>query len=457
MPETTLPREAAITFADPARDYQVNTQTARREGGSAENNLAAELAITMDVDMGRQIADRALWEKWFGRQIATAQGDERINFIEPGRRYAFETPAGWEILRVTRKARGANGVVELDLRRDQGEIYHSNAKGAAASVPTQEVYIPSNSEFIALDIPILLDVDDSTGFYYCVTSPSGWRGADVMRALSVTSDFEEVSPVSYDATVGTVSGLAFANGPTTGFDDDTVLTVVLRSPDMTLTSATDEQLEMGANACFVGLKNLTSKGEIAQFGVAEKTADSTYELSHWLRGRKGTEFAVSQHYPAEMFVLLEKGVTKRVDFGKADLNVQRLYKSVSLLQSYDDPKIDLVTFTNTGVGKRPYSPINLAVAGTSGSDLVLSWTRRSRLDSGDLGESYEKYVLKIMSGGVAIRTVNDVGGPTFTYTAAMQTADFGATPITSLTWKVCQVSSIYGEGIYAEKTSPISA
>lgn len=455
LPETTLPREAAISFADPNRDYQINTQTARREGGSAENNLATELAITMDVDHGRQIADRALWEKWFGRQTGTAQGDERINFIEPGRRYAFETPAGWEVLRVTRKARGANGVVELDLRRDQGDIYNSNARGATAAVPEQTVFIPSNSEFIPLDIPILLDVDDSTGFYYCVTSPSGWRGSDVMRALSESSDFEEVNPVSFRATVGSIA-LAMPDGPTDDFDDTTVVTVELRAPDMALVSVTDEQLHAGSNACFIGLKTQTGMGEICQFGVATKVGEKTYELSHWLRGRKGTEFATGAHFPAETFVLLEKGVIQRVDFGKADLDQLRIYKVISLLQSYDDPTIAEVLFTNTGVGKRPYSPSGLSVAGHQGTDLTLTWTRRSRLDSGDLGEASEAYVLKIMSAGTVKRQVN-LTAPTFTYTAAMQTADFGASPITSLTWRVCQVSAIYGEGIYGTATTAIPA
>lgn len=445
-PETALPREAAVTFSDPGMDYQPNTQVARREAGYANNNLSTEIALTLDADEGRRIADRTLWEAWTARQLATTTSDDRLWFVECGRRYAFETPAGWEILRITRKSRGANGVIEFDLRRDQGQLYTSRAPGARGAIPVQQVAISGPSELILLDIPILLDADDGPGFYYAVVAPAGgWRGADVMRALAPGEDFGEVAPMGFEATVGTIAGTVPA-GPTIGFDDASVITVNLRRTDMILTSVTDDAMGDGTNACFIGNKASTGQGEIVQFGTATMTAPGQYELSHLLRGRKGTEFAVSVHGPNETFVLLERGVVKRASFGTADLNQARAFKAVSLLTSPDDAAT--VTFTNTGAGLRPYAPTNLAMTGAPAADKILTWTRRSRLESGALGETSEAYLLRILTAGGAVRRQASLAAPMFTYTIAMQTADFGA-PVSTMRFQVAQVSSVYGTGIFA--------
>lgn len=90
-------------------------------------------------------------------------------------------------------------------------------------------------------------------------------------------------------------------------------------------------------------------------------------------------------------------------------------------------------------------------------DVRLSWIRRTRL-GGDswvadvpLGEEVEDCALTITNGGTAVRTIR-VGASEALYTAAEQTADFGALP-TSLTWTVAQVSRVYGAGVPAEITS----
>lgn len=120
-----------------------------------------------------------------------------------------------------------------------------------------------------------------------------------------------------------------------------------------------------------------------------------------------------------------------------------------------------MAFENTGVGLRPYAPIDLLADGPSGGgDVALSWTRRSRIgwpqiDPPPLAEDEELYTVRIMNaaGTVIVREVK-VSTPAFTYTAAMQTADFGA-PVSSLRWRVAQVSAIYGDGVFAEFDGPV--
>lgn len=454
--ETRLPREANVTFSDPDRDFQVNAQVARHSSGSSQNNLAVELPIAMDVDDARQIADRALWEAIQGRQTATTQVTDRWIALQAGKKYIFTTEAGLEPLRVTRRTRGANGVIDLELRRDRAEVYMSRASGVAAASAEKSLGIPSDVELILLDIPILLDADDNAGFYFAiVASGTKSRGADVIRALDISSEYQEVAPVGLETIAGDVSGTMDADQTDgSGYDDTTVLTVTLRRDDMTLSSVTDDELAAGANAFFIGDPDDTTEGEIAQAGTVTLVGPgATYELTHWLRGKKGTEFATGLHASGEICVLLEPGRINRANYGTADLGLEHAFKAVPLLLNAED--ITAVLFTNNGIGLRPYSPENLLITGDTGMDLVLSWDRRSRLESGALGEETELYTIRIMnSAGTVIERETTSTTPDFTYTVAMQTADFGA-PVSDLRWRVAQVSAIYGNGIFAESNGPV--
>lgn len=465
--ETTLPREAAVTYSDPDRFYQPNTATAHRNGGSAENNLSTQVALVMPSDQGQKVADRTLWEAWTARQTGQTTLDDRWLGLQCGRLYIFETPAGLEPLRVTRKTRGANGVIEADLRRDQSQVFKSVNPGAVVPTPPNVLKLPGVTELILLDIPLLVDADNTTnaaGFYWgMVGSGSGWRGADFKRALSEDDEFDEVSPQGQELTVGDVVGTlpAPAHGDTSDlwWDEVSVLTVDLRRTDMVLTSATEAAVLAGVNAAYVGAANGEGgNGEILQFKNAVATmTPGRYQISGLLRGQRGTEFTVGLHAGGEMFVLLEPGPLKRSSFGLSDVGQERAYKAVSLLMAEADA--DAVLWTNSGVGLRPYSPEALELTGDTGGDLVLTWVRRSRIggdvDPPPLGEDSEAYRVEVIAldGHTIVRTV-DVTAPTFTYTSAMQTADFGGA-VSDLHWKVAQVSAQYGPGVYADLTGPV--
>lgn len=459
--ETGLPREAAVTFLDPEMDYQSNTATARRAAGNAQNNLSTQLPLTADADLGQRTADRLLWEAWNKRQNATAQVDDKWYFIEAGKKYAFATPAGFEPLHLSRRTRGENGVIDMALSRDRLEVYSSTNTGARGNPLANEVSLPGETELILLDIPILRDVDDDPGFYFAVSAAStGWRGADVLRSLTLGGEYDEVAPMGIRSAVGDITGTV-PDGVTPGdatsafaFDDVNVIRVTLHDPNLTLESVDDEAIFAGSNAFFMGSAADTTYGEIAQFGVADLVAPGVYDLSHLYRGRQGTEFATSLHGPGEIFVLLEKVAMKRATYGAGDLNLERVYKGVSLLTSQDDT--DAVYFTNTGVGLRPWSPHGLYMSGFEGGDLTLNWTRRSRLETGALGEATELYTVRIMTAdGLTILREDTSTTPSFIYREPMQAEDFGA-GVSTLRWRVAQVSAIFGDGIFAEFIGEVS-
>jgi len=108
------------------------------------------------------------------------------------------------------------------------------------------------------------------------------------------------------------------------------------------------------------------------------------------------------------------------------------------------------SFTWTGLALRPWSPAHLRLA-VDGSDLALSWVRRARL-YGDgweteppLGEEAERYRVEILDGDDVVRT-EETTAPAFTYTGAMQAADFPSGVPEPLAVRVAQHSGAFGWG-----------
>jgi hypothetical protein len=463
--ETMLPRQATVTFADPDRDFQPNSQADQRSAGSAENNLETQLAITMTATEGRAVASRLLWEAWNSRQGASTAVTDRWRSLVAGKVYLVETPAGLEPLRIRHRSRGVNGVIEIEAVRDALEVYASATAGAPATVPPNIPTTIGSVVVVLLDIPLLLDADDATGpgFYFGAYAESGgWRGAEILRALEPAGTYSSMGTQSFELTNG--DGLDDLEAIPPGFDsatdwdDVSEITVQLRRDSFTLESLSDDEVLAGGNAAYIGPASGFG-GEIVQFANADLQLDGSYVLSRFRRGQRGTEAeGAFAHGTDELFVLLEDGVLQRANFGLADLNLERAYKAVGLYGSIDDA--DETLFTNTGVGLRPYSPIDLAVTGPAGGDLTLDWTRRSRvgwpaLNPPPLAEQSEAYTLEILSasGGAPVRT-ESLTAPTFVYTAAMQTADFGST-VTDLAWRVAQVSATYGDGAFGETSGPV--
>jgi hypothetical protein len=113
--------------------------------------------------------------------------------------------------------------------------------------------------------------------------------------------------------------------------------------------------------------------------------------------------------------------------------------------------------TITGNAERPYAPVHLDAV-ISGSDIVIDWDRRDRVDSSHGGgadipmsEVAELYDVVILDGTTIKRTYTDKPPPPFTYPAADIVADWGSMPAT-LKFDVYQKSALVGRGFAAEAT-----
>ena len=456
VPESTLPQQAAVSYIDPTMNWLTSSQASHRNAGNSQSNISVSVPITLDADTAKQVADRLLWEGWAGRFGATVTLSDRWINIEPGRSYLFETAAGYESFRVTTKTRGANGVLEIGIIGTRPETYHSAQTGARGNAPAQVVLDIPETFLMVLDIPILRDIDDDTGFYAAVGAESlGWRGADVIRSIDAGATYSEVTPVGVSTIMGQVDFVD--DGTTSVIDHVTTIRVTLIDEEQGLESITEEQLLAGGNSCWIG-NAAGENGEILQFMTATLVSGPVWEISNLLRGRLGTEYATGRHEPNENFVLLQGAYLIRPDFTVADWGRNVLYKAVSVLSEPDQWPV--VSFVNTGEGKRPLSPVHISARTDSISgDMSITWTRRSRfrqpgLGRGPvpLGESVEAYETDLIVASETFRTLTS-STPSVVYTAAMQAAD-GVSPGDTIRAAVYQMSDIRGRGRpgYAELT-----
>jgi hypothetical protein len=435
-----LPRETSLTFIDPARDYQSNEASSARVEGNASSNVSVTLPLVLTADEGASAAALMHWDAWLGRTaLGFALTDQWIG-LEVGCAYAVPFKELFVPYRITRRTRGANGVIEVEAVSDEEVTYSAFVAHTSGTLPDddEETAFPE-TRLILMDTPITADDHDDFGFYVAVAGDQAYWERGKVQASSDGTTFATLIDTSQWAVMGDVTG-ALAAGSTTGLDDtldtESVLTVVLLHDGMELQSKTDAQLDAWANFAFVGKDG---HGEYIQWKTATKIAPKTWELTDLRRGRKGTDWALGTHVGGEEFCVLGEGGVFRIVYSNESAWGDPLtFRGVSLHE--DEADAETQVFTNTGEGKRPYSPVEVEGSWDGSNNLTISWTYRSRMNSGELGQDdQDNYEVEITSG--AGRTITATGTTSAIYSAADQTTD-GLTPGDSIAGRVRQLSDV---------------
>ena len=147
------------------------------------------------------------------------------------------------------------------------------------------------------------------------------------------------------------------------------------------------------------------------------------------------------------FVLIN-GAVGQLDYPAASRGLLRHYRIGPAQRGYDDPSFVHDVHAFEGRGLRPYKPTHLRAL-WAGTDLIISWVRRSRID-GDrwdlpdvpIGEASEAYILRILNGETVLREVT-TSSSSFTYPQGLRDTD--ALPATYAI-EVAQVSDRFGPG-----------
>lgn len=443
-----LPRQVTVQHLDPARDYQANSQRARRSTVNSDADLAVELPLVLDAATGKAIAERMLSMAWLGRDGFTVQLPIDYLHVEAGHKLIIPQADGKDrTVRVMRRELRLPGSLLAECKTDGSSVLSKGATAAPSLVPTQVVTLPGPTVAHLLDLPLLRDIDDTAGFYVAGNGASaGWPGAVIYRSRDNGINYEPFTDLTEGAVIGTATGALGIAAPHY-WDDANSVTVTLLDPRDALASVTPLEVLNGANAAVIG-------DEVIQFRGAMLTGPGQYRLSGLLRGRKGTEDRIAGHAAGERFVLLSAPGVYRPGLEVGETGIARSYKasSIGTLLSDAEPFV----FTHSGRYAKPYAVAHVAGRRTGSGDLAVSWIRRTRLDApwadgidAPLGESTEAYEIDVLDGSGAVKRTLASTTPRITYSAADQTEDFGSTQ-PAIRLKIHQISGRIGRGLPRE-------
>lgn len=401
--ETDMPRQIRVHYKAISRDYEDGEQISpARTTSEAINDTDVELAVALATDdQAAQIAE-VLWsDAWEARTQFDIALDAAHADLEAGDVIELPVEGFTERARITEADVAIPDLRKLTLVRDFDGSYVSIAVADAPERPPGVVVILSASDILILDLPALRATDDDVGVYMTtvpVNEGATYRGAAIYRSTDGGVTFTALSAVANEPTTGETVGFLPA-GQYFTWDDTATLTVELRTG--TLESRTEADVLEGANTIAVGLDG---RWELVQFTTVEQIGPTRYQLSHLLRGRRGTERLMGTGQAGDTFVLVSGQGIVRVPMEITELAVSRTYKAVTSGMAYASGTDE--DFATAGVALLPFSPVNLTPDYDTGY-LRITWERRDRLGyeltSGTelpMSEDGLEYDVEIYQGGV---------------------------------------------------------
>ena len=446
--ETELPRVLKWRMLSADEDYEAVTVEARRVTVDSVRVQAEQFAIAHPPATADRNARRALFEAWIGRETATFALPPSRLALDPTDVVSIENDGRSLDFALTQIADGEARRVEAS-RRDQ-TVYglpEGPSRGVSTVVPV--VYGPPDAEI--LDLPQLSE-DIPAYRPLAAVAASPWYGqAAIWRSASLDG-FSLFSTASVPAQFGTLAA-TLAAGPSWRFDLANALLMDISSGS--LQSVTDEQLFAGANA--LALETAPGIWEVLQFGLATIVTTGRWKLTRLLRGQSSTEDTIASSAPIGSRIVFLGASLVPLPVTEAELGMPWNWRIGPVDRAAGDAINLSISFTPQGRGLRPWSPVRIKGVWQGSGDIILSWLRRTRSLAGDswnapevpLGEASEVYDVEVLNGGGSvIRTVAGIGTAAWTYTAVMQTADFGAL-VTNLRLRVFQNGQL-GRGAPAE-------
>lgn len=441
--ETELPSRINVAYLAADADYQVGTQSARRETTGSRSVQDVQLAVAMPDLRAAQIADVLLTDAWLARESRTAVAPAKYAYIEPADVVQIVDTDGTVFTCRVTETKLAGPRLDLTLVDDRAALYTSQAV-AGVTPGGQVLALEGPTGLHVLDLPPLRDLDNDSGVYAAMYGyASGWRGAQVF--VEVEGRFESAASATSSARTGVCLTTLGAFSGVNTFDEASVLRVQVNG---TLSSVTRSQALGGLNAAVVG-------DEVIVFRDATLVSAGVYDLTGLLRGRLGTERFIATHLANERFVALSASSLRRAGVSYTRLGQPVAFKPVTFGAALADSPATQITFQAASL--RPYAPARPVCVAQGSGDLVFKWLRRARLanewsDGADvpLDEASESYTVEIYNGSTLVRTAT-AASPTWTYSASARNAD-GLGANTSLGFAVYQMSATVGRGFAASET-----
>ena len=440
--ETELPASAKIRFISGQDDYRQAVAEGRRLAGASGRVAQADLPIVLDDTLAAPIAESWLFESWASRERASFTLPPSALGVEPGDSIALTTGARTRLVRVTEVTeRGMRAISALGVDPD---VY--GRVGAVERTPRTTPAVQSGAPALALlDLPLLTGTEQPlAGYAAAVQLP--WPGGVAVYSSPQTTGYTLRDVLSAPATMGRTLDV-LEPGPEARVDPRARVRVKLSYGSLTSTDMT----AMLAGRNVAAIETPSGAWEVLQFLNATLVAPSTYELSGLLRGQAGTEAAMSSAVAAGARFVLIDGAVEPIALTAGEIGLPLNWRYGPINRDIGDASYQSVSHAFSGAGLRPYAPAHVKGQRNGTGDLTITWIRRTRIggDSWDLAEvplseDTERYEVDIMQGASVVRTIAATS-PSASYSAAEQTADFGAAQA-SLAVRVYQLSAQAGRG-----------
>lgn len=447
--ETELPQALKWQVARADEDYEAAQVEARRITVDTTRIASESFPIAVPPEEAERRCRRALMEAWTGRESAV--------FRLPPSRLALD-PA--DVVMLAHDGRSIPlrliSIADADARgieavRQDREAYDLPPGAPRPSALSQAVVFGA-PEAVLLDLPQLTE-DQAAHRPFAAAHAVPWPGEIAVYRSPSTDGFDLLTTFGTRARIGTLVSDFYA-GPTSRFDLGNVLVVDLLTG--TLESVTDLTLLGGANA--LAIESAPGVWEIVQAGAAELIASGRYRLTRLLRGQRGTEGAMGNPVPAGARVVVLDTALASLPIAEADLGIPWNWRIGPASRPVSDETYVAKSFTPEGVGLCPFSVAHVEQPWRkprAPGDLTIRWTRRSRALAADnwgglevsLAEELEAYEVEILDGAV-VKRVLSTATTSAVYTAAAQTADWGALlgPGDTLDIRIYQLSALVGRG-----------
>lgn len=386
-PLASLPSTLTLGYYDRDRDYQSNVARAATDGGRQAIEQI-DLPAVLDISTAKGLAETALAKRWSDRDRMTVRLPQAYLTVRPGT--LLEATGGgnaWKAQRVSLESLVA--IVELcpayqpalPMAGDPGRVIQSKPA------------IPEPTSLMIAELP-----DDGHG------------GTD--RPIVAVATAGNAGPVPLQVDVGTNS-FTMASGPAAVIGRTLTDLPSGQSALLDVESKVDVQLQnVGGwlESCdmdaLVAGKNLAMLGnEIIQFGSASPLGQGAFRLERLLRGRAGTEWAMTGHAAGEPFMLIERSKLAFLPISSGETGALIRVTPGGLA----DADARAAEATVTGEALRPPSPVHLRVWFDELQSLCCTWVRRSRsgwqwLDGVDvpLGAAQELYRIAVSSDAGAL-------------------------------------------------------
>lgn len=425
-----LPGRVDVNYLDPALDYHNNTQSDMRLVGPQGDNQTVSLSIVDSEDNMKQLASVLLYKPdREGRDFKIVTGP-KYQRAHVGTVITLTLANATHVMRVTNaKYSLPAGPCEFDGVRQQASLYSPTGTGSAGTGFEAPIApIPANTKGVIIDGPLFRAEDGGDGndpvvyVTMCGRGSGVWPGGFWYEEFPIGSDnYRFVTAADKPSAIGVAAGtLATVSDPSVW--DRTSSLVIKFFSNTELSSATEQDVLANPALNLLAIINpSTNEVEMIQFatavaGVAIAPYITQYTVSIFLRGRFATDGNVSTHTAADDVVVIDSNVKPR-RMSIADVGRNLKFKFVSSGQAVDDAATVIQTLHGNSL--RPLAPVNVTGVRDGDNNLLIQWTRRSRIAPGlrpgsdvPRGEESEIYSLEVYNGSTLLRTIPVIVGLT---------------------------------------------